>query len=432
MAHIVIIGFALLSVAFAAPAQAESLEQAWARALESDRSLVAVRLETEAARLEAAAARGLRYPALRTSGSFLQFADAPAFDFSAAGIPLQLPELVDGDNTVIGSVLMTLPLYTGGRISSAIDAADEGTRAREAMETQAVQQTKLEVVQAYVDVLRAQRALDVAASNVASLEAYVDEVHSMFEREAVPRNDLLAAQVALADARQNRVRAGNALNLAVASYNRRLGKPLTREVALEPALPPIRSDIDDASIEQLIARALENRKELDALQAQANAAGRLANVERARLRPQLALNGSYSYLENQALDRERFASASVTLSWPLFDGGATRNRTAALRRTQQALEERRVDLESAIALETRRAWLDRQEARGRVAVTAEAVAQSEENLRITRRQYQAGLVISTRVLEAESLRVVSRTNHDNALLDADLAAYRLARVLGTL
>src|SRR5690606_41855548 len=84
MAHIVIIGFALLSVAFAAPAQAESLEQAWARALESDRSLVAVRLETEAARLEAAAARGLRYPALRTSGSFLQFADAPAFDFSAA------------------------------------------------------------------------------------------------------------------------------------------------------------------------------------------------------------------------------------------------------------------------------------------------------------------------------------------------------------
>src|SRR5690606_13712925 len=264
------------------------------------------------------------------------------------------------------------------------------------------------------------------------LEAYVGEVQSMFDREIVPRNDLLAAQVALADARQNRLRASNALNLAKASYNRRLGEPLARDVTLEPALPAIALDLERLSIEQLIARALDNRKELDALQAQANATGHLANVERARLRPQLALNGGYSYLENEVFDRESFASASLTVSWPLFDGGATRNRTAALRRTQRALEERRADLETLIALETRKAWLDLEEARSRASVTAEAVAQSEENLRLTRRQYQAGLVIITRVLEAESLRVVSRTNRDNALLGATLAAYRLARVVGEL
>ncbi|NLG74759.1 MAG: TolC family protein [Xanthomonadaceae bacterium] len=427
------IGFTLLlAAAYMAPAQGEDLAQAWSLALENDRSLAAARLEAEAARLDATAARGMRYPALTTSGSVMQLADAPAFDFSAAGIPIQMPRVFDHDNTVIGNVSVTLPLYTGGRISSSIDAADENRRAREAMEAQAIQQTKLEVAEAYVNVLRAQRALDVADSNVASLEAYVGEVQSMFDREIVPRNDLLAAQVALADARQNRLRASNALNLAKASYNRRLGEPLARDVTLEPALPAIALDLERLSIEQLIARALDNRKELDALQAQANATGHLANVERARLRPQLALNGGYSYLENEVFDRESFASASLTVSWPLFDGGATRNRTAALRRTQRALEERRADLETLIALETRKAWLDLEEARSRASVTAEAVAQSEENLRLTRRQYQAGLVIITRVLEAESLRVVSRTNRDNALLDADLAAYRLARVVGEL
>ncbi len=427
------IGFTLLlAAAYMAPAQGEDLAQAWSLALENDRSLAAARLEAEAARLDATAARGMRYPALTTSGSVMQLADAPAFDFSAAGIPIQMPRVFDHDNTVIGNVSVTLPLYTGGRISSSIDAADENRRAREAMEAQAIQQTKLEVAEAYVNVLRAQRALDIADSNVASLEAYVGEVQSMFDREIVPRNDLLAAQVALADARQNRLRASNALNLAKASYNRRLGEPLARDVTLEPALPAIALDLERLSIEQLIARALDNRKELDALQAQANATGHLANVERARLRPQLALNGGYSYLENEVFDRESFASASLTVSWPLFDGGATRNRTAALRRTQRALEERRADLETLIALETRKAWLDLEEARSRASVTAEAVAQSEENLRLTRRQYQAGLVIITRVLEAESLRVVSRTNRDNALLDADLAAYRLARVVGEL
>lgn len=412
--------------------RAESLAEAWTLALQNDRSLAAVRLETEAARLDAAAARGLRYPGVTASSSFMQFADAPAFDFSAAGIPIQLPELIDNDNTLMGGVSMTLPLYTSGRISNAIDAADQGKRAREAIEQQVLQQTKLDVAQAYVDVLRAKRALDVADSNVSSLEGYAGQVRSMFEREDVPRNDLLAAQVALADAKQNRIRAANALNLATASYNRRLSEPLTREVSLEPTLPAVGAELDREPIEQLIARALDNRSELAALRAQANATGHLANVERARLRPQLALSGGYSYLENQALDRETFATASLSFIWPLFDGGATRNRTAALRRSQRALEERHADVETMIALETRRAWLDVQEARSRVDVTAEAVTQSEENLRITRQQYDAGLVIITRVLEAESLRVVSRSNHDNALLDADLATYRLARVIGNL
>ena len=48
------------------------------------------------------------------------------------------------------------------------------------------------------------------------------------------------------------------------------------------------------------------------------------------------------------------------------------------------------------------------------------------------RQYLAGLVTTTRVLEAESLRIVSHTNHDNAIFDASLAAYRLARAVGEL
>ncbi|MFO7306584.1 MAG: TolC family protein [Gammaproteobacteria bacterium] len=427
-----IVTMLLLAAVCSAPAKSESLAEAWALALKNDRTLAAVRLEAEAARFEATAARGLRYPALTTSASAMQFADAPAFDFSAAGVPIQMPRVFDHDNTVIGNVSVMLPLYTGGRITNEINAADENRRAREAMEAQAIQQTKLEVAEAYVGVLRAQRALDVANSNVANLEAYVGEVRAMFEREMVPRNDLLAAQVALANAEQGRLRASNALDLAKASYNRRLGAPLTREVQLEPTLPVLESDFERVSVDELIARALDQRNELVALQAQANAMGYRADVERARLRPQLALSGGYSYLESEMFDRERFASASLTMSWPLFDGGVTRHRSAALRRTQRALEERRADLETQIALETRQAWLDLQEARNRARVTAEAVAQSEENLRLARRQYQAGLVTITRVLEAESLRVTSRTNHDNALLDADLAVYRLARVLGEL
>ena len=58
--------------------------------------------------------------------------------------------------------------------------------------------------------------------------------------------------------------------------------------------------------------------------------------------------------------------------------------------------------------------------------------QAEENLRIANQQYAAGLVNSTRVLEAEALRVQSLGNRENAALDVNLAQLRLARTVGRL
>lgn len=416
-----VLALAALAAAFAA--HGETLTEAWRLALENDHALAAVRLETEAARLDSSASRAARWPTLTANGSFVQFDQAPR---------LGVAELVDNDNTLLGGVMLSMPLYTGGRISNSIGAADAGQRAREAAESSALQDTKLDVARAYVEVLRAESALAVAVSNVASLESYEGEVDAMFRREVVPRNDLLAAQVALANAQQARLRAANAVSLARAAYNRRLGQPLMREVELDPVLPTIDAGIDVAAVEPLITRAIAQRGELVTLESQAKAAGHLARVERARLRPQLSLSGGYTYLENSVLDRDEFATAMLGVSWALFDGGAARQKSASLRRTERALGQRYSDLESLIELDVRQAWLDVQETRSRIAVTAGAVEQSDENLRITRRQYLAGLVTTTRVLEAESLRIVSHTNHDNAIFDASLAAYRLARAVGEL
>ncbi|MDY0067911.1 MAG: TolC family protein [Steroidobacteraceae bacterium] len=410
----------------------ETLEQAWRRALDNDQVLAASRHETQAARMDATAARAARYPTLSASGSYVQLDDAPAFDFSAAGILTQMPGIIDHDNAAIASATVTMPLYTGGRISNDIAAAREMLRARELGETQTAQDLKLAVAIAYVDVLRAQRALEVADSNVASLESYAREVTSAFEREVAPRNDLLSAQVALADARQKRIRAANGLELARAAYNRRLGEPLARHVELDPTLPDLQPDLTAQPLEQLVARALDARPELRALNAQSQALQHRADAERARGLPQVSLSGGYTYLENEVFDRDRFAVAMLGFSWAVFDGGQIRSRSSALRSASRALESRARDRESLIALDVRQAWLDVQETRSRVDVTREAVEQSEENLRITRSQYRAELVTSTRVLEAESLRVLSRTNHHDAVLDHALARYRLARAVGEL
>jgi len=214
---------------FSAPVvAAETLQDAWARALENDRSLAAVRSQAEAAGLEAEAARAQRWPTVSVSGRYTWLDDSPAFDFSWTGLPITPPPIFENDEFGMGAATLMLPIYTGGRISSGIEAAEAQSRGADARTSSAAQDVKLAVAESYVGVLRARRALVVADSSVESLTAVTRDVASMFERELVAKNELLAVQVALSDAEQNRLRASNAAEIAQAAYNRHLGERLDR------------------------------------------------------------------------------------------------------------------------------------------------------------------------------------------------------------
>jgi len=414
----------------AAGASGETLTEAWARAAQQDHSIAAVRSQTEAAKADAAAARAQRWPQLSVGGSYLKLDQSPAFDFSFTGLPIKPPPMFNNNEVLMGSATLTIPLFTSGRISSSVAAAEAQSRGAGDQLVAAESDLKLAVADAYVAVLRARKALAVAESNVASLESLASDVRSMFERELVPKNDLLSVQVALADAKQNRLRAANASEVAVAAYNRRLGEPMDRQVDLAESLPePAELPADLAALTQL---AVKQRTELAALEEQAKAYGQMANTERARVLPQLAVMGGYNYLQNQFLDRQDLLSAGIGVQWALFDGGQARKRGAALDHTRRATEQQRQDAETLIELQVRQSWLDVAAARERVAVSAEAVDQAEENLRMARERYSAGLGTQTQLLEAETLRVQALTNRDSATLDAGLARLRLARFVGSL
>jgi outer membrane protein len=404
---------------------AETLEDGWALAEANDLELAAMRTDAEAAELDVRAVRGERRPVLLATGTFTQLADAPAFTFGATA----LPDIFNHDNYVLGGLNVSVPLYTGGRIASRIAAAQAAGSARSASAEATRMDLRLAVAESYVAVLRTQRALAVAQSNVASLTDYVRDVQSMFNREVVPRNDLLSAQVALANAEQGRLQAANAVELARAAYNRRIGQPLDRAFELSPIAGP---DLDGRAFAELEAKAQAARAEIAMLDAQGKALGYAAQAERARRLPQVSLSGGYQYLENEVLDRHEFAMIAVDLKWAVSDGGQTRHRSDSLRLSQRASARRLADLRSMLALEVRQAWYSLQESRARIAVARDAVEQSEENLRIATQQYGAGLVNSTRVLEAEALRTLSYSNRENALLDVEVARIRLARAAGEL
>lgn len=409
-----------------ATSSAETLNEAWSEAITSHYQLAAAEARREAAGLAVESARGQRVPRMDVTGSFTQLDEAPRFDFGGG---MMSQPLFDDDNFAQAGVQLSLPLYAGGAISAGIAAAEYAAQASDGQYAALLQDIKLGTGERYINVLRAESWLAVAKSNVATLEAHTDAAKRRYEFGSVPKNDYLAASVALADAQQRKLQAENALDFARAAYNQFLNRPLEQPVALDPLL-----DIDHLvpageNLESLTLLAAQERDEIVALQAQANSLREHSTAVRAESRPQFALTGGYMYMENAFLDADEFWMAGVQFQWNLFNGGQVRDRAAALDRQALAVSHTSSDLATSISLQVRRAWNDRQEAEARTRVTDEAVEQAIENLRVVQNRYEAGSSTNIEVLEAESLRQQALNNRDNARYELAFAKLRLARAV---
>ena len=416
----------LAAALLAGNAAAESLQQAWDTALAVDRGLKASHEGTAAAASLLEAAKSARLPNVALEAGYTALNETPAVQVHLLGQSLQMP-LAQRESTAY-KAMATLPLYTGGRITRGIDAATAGLEAARLGETADGQNVKLRVADAYVSVLRATRMLNVAQSHVTSLEAHARDVENLHAQGMLAKTDLLSVRVALADANQRKLQVANGLDLARAAYNRLLGRPLDQSVSLDDLSP----EMTQTQFSVLSERALSQRSELAALARQIETMHHQAAAVLGETAPQVALSGGYGYQENRYQVHPGQWMVTLGAKWNLFDGGVTGHRASAVERQAAALSEQRDELASLIALQVRQTWLDVEETRKRLVVTQSAIAQAEENLLVARDRYANGLATHTEVLDAETLRTGSESNHANALFDAALAGLRLKRATGEL
>lgn len=422
--RVVLVGLA--TVLLAGNAVAESMQQAWDTALAADLGLKASRESTASAAEMVNAAKSSRLPNVALEAGRVILEEAPAFNVDVLGQSLQFP-VMQSDSTAYRA-MATLPLYTGGRIGQGIDAASAAYAAARLGETGQTQVVKLRVADAYVGVLRMEQLLKVAASHVSSLEAHAGQAGNLFKQGLVARNDLLSAEVARADAQQIFLQTANGLDIARAAYNRLLGRPLDQAVVLDEISP----EVVDEPLPTLTQRALARRSELGMLSQQVEALRHQAAAVSRETYPQVALSGGYGYLEDRYLVPEGQWMVMLGLKWNVFDGGVASHRTGAIEHQAAALANQRNELASVIALQVRQTWLEVEETRKRSGVTLSAIAQADENLRVTRDRYANGLVTHTEVLDAEALRVHSETSHAQAVFDGVMAGLRLKWATGEL
>jgi outer membrane protein TolC len=119
------------------------------------------------------------------------------------------------------------PIFAGGGILANYEAGRLGHEIASLDETTVVQDIVQEVRVAYFNILKAERGLDVARQSVEQLEAHRSTAQDFYDAGVIPKNDLLRAEVELANSRQNLVKAENAVEMA-----KEIGRASCRERVL--------------------------------------------------------------------------------------------------------------------------------------------------------------------------------------------------------
>lgn len=328
---------------------------------------------------------------------------------------------------------VTQPLFTGFALMSAHELAKLGIdQSSVALELERLD-LALSVKEAYYGVLEADRAVDVAKSAVEALTSHRETAKHFYEVGMTPVNDLLKAEVELANAQHNLIKAQNGARLSRASFNVLLSGPIDAPVVLADILTftPQASDFETE-----LAKALKTRPEMKAIDIAGVQADQRINLSKSKYYPEAAF--VYNYIkqgDTPDVSGSRFQDsdswqAMVQLSWTFWDWDKTKHSVSRNESAKRQLVQARARLEDAIRFELKKALLDMAEAEEEIPTAEKAVKQAEENLRVSEERYKVQTTTSTEVLDAQTLLSQARMNYYNALYDHNLSRARLKRAIG--
>ncbi|HUN54537.1 MAG TPA: TolC family protein [Smithella sp.] len=327
------------------------------------------------------------------------------------------------------------PLFAGGGILANYQASMIGEDAARLEEAAKYQDVVQDVKIAYFNILRAQRIQDAARQSVEMLTAHRDVAQDYFKVGMIPKNDLLHAEVELANGKQALIRAQNAVELAKSSFNTVLKRKIFTPVEVVDILnyQPTKQ-----SFEECLNIARQTRPELKISSLRAQQAGKVVKVAKSDYFPTLSLVGNYSrYGDTASVSGSDFQNAETwyvmaVASWNFWEWGKTKFRVDSSKAKENQALEATKELNDQITLEIKNAYLILQETESQIIVWQKVIEQAEENFRISEERYKERVATSTEVLDAQTLLTKAKSEYANALGDYNVNYARLQRAMGTI
>lgn len=293
------------------------------------------------------------------------------------------------------------PIFQGGKITSGYRMAKIGQEMAEYNVQMQKMTTLYETDQAYWLYISVLEKVQLAHQALDLLDTLKNTVKNSFEVGLVNENEYLKIQVAHNKARLDVQQAENGLELARMALCRAIGEDYATQFVT------VDSTIEVSNIFSVQSNgSVSNRPEYALLQKQVDLEKRKIDLVRADFLPTAGLSAGYYYIGGAELNDEEIqmstASVMANVSIPLFHWteGYQKVRAAKISADIKQLEfEKNARL---LELEIEQAKRQLEDAYKNVDLTSESLAQADENLRVSKNNYEIGMGSITDFLMAQT------------------------------
>ena len=407
-----------------------TLEAAVSLALKQNPDIRKAVHEIERTRGQVIEVRAQALPSLKAAGNYSQYA----------------PELIGTGGTGTNSSTVTVGaqdkswritlqvqqlIYSGGKVRAALKIAELTQDTSHLMLRETVSTVIANVRTQFYTALLNRELITVAEESIVLLTDQLKDQQNRFDAGTVPRFNVLQAEVELANARPDLIRAKNNFHIS----RLQLAKTLGLDTDDEPdVVGQLRIAPREISLSRALSAARTNRAILKAQQNTVEGGEQQITVAKAGYKPSVSADVGYEFVNSRGTkDLSKITNGwylGVNGSWAIFDGLQTKGQVEQAKASLASAKVSLSDSVQQVELEVQKAYAQAKVAREVIASQAKVVEQADEALRLAKERLSAGAGTQLDVLNARVALTKARTTQKQALSDYNVALAEYDRATG--
>ena len=329
------------------------------------------------------------------------------------------------------ALVLTQPLYTGGRTLAALRTAHKLEETSKSDLSVVKEDVLLKVAEAYYGVLKAVKSIEISKNSLDRMEHHkeVTQREAATRRTKANQSALLRANTLVSQARINLIRAQDGLKIAKEKLGLLTKLPQDAQVA-EPAS----LDGPLENLDKLKEMALKNREDYAGSKLNQDIAKENVTIVRGAHYPQLYAVAGVQYQNSQP---EIFTDATtyyggVRLQIPIFEGGLMKADVSEARSRVRQAELSTEFLRKSIESDVNEAYVNLQTVTSVLETAKLQMEYAKSNFDAVEGLFAEGLVPSLSLIDAEQALNMAEHELMNASYDRQLTILRLKKSIGAL
>lgn len=343
----------------------------------------------------------------------------------------------DTRNIAAGAILLTQPIYMGGKIRAYDRITHYSERLADLQLASDEAEVVLEVDRAYWQVVSLANKLTLAKKFHATLQRLDDDVQKMIAEGVATRANELQVAVKLNEAEMLVTKVEDGLTLSRMLLSQVCG--LQDSLAV-PSFKLQDENLFDIAVDTSYVvsdknDAFSRRPELGQLEIAADIYHEKARIEKAAYLPQVAFVAGAMVSNPNGFNgfQNKFAatwSVGVTFSMPVWSWHEGRYKVRATEAEAAMATYRADDVREKIGLQVSQETFRVNEAVKKLRLTQKNLEQADENVRIANLGYQEGVIVLSDVLQAQTAWLQAHSDKIDAQVDVMLTRAALNKALG--